>query len=161
MKICRSIRRRGRHSDLNKKQTQPLITSKLMVKDVNSISDNFRKYSSVVNALKSSSDDDSNSDSDTGSSSSVSRNFSDDPNDDHQASVHSGMSKRSASPFRTFKRISDQGNATLDYHNQFRKGDVEKARKKSEARVNKSKKRTRKWKGKRKKGAPRKRRKLT
>jgi len=147
---------------LHKKHAQPLITSKLMAKDVDSTSENFRKYSSVVSSLKSSPNDDSISDSDSGSSSSVSRNFSDDLNDDFQTPVHSGMSKPSASPFQTFKRISDQGCATLDYHNQFRKGDIEKARKKSEARVNKkSKRRTWKRKGRQKKGAPRKRRKLT
>ena len=145
---------------------QPLITSKLMVKDLPSTSNNFRKYSTVVNTLQSSSDNESNSDSDAESSDSISRNFSDDPNDvsdDRRAAVHSGMPTPRASPFRTFKRISDQGNAVLDYHNQFRKGDVEKARKKSEARASKSKKRN--WKRKRKQkkngGAPKKRRKLT
>ena len=144
---------------LKTRQTQPLITSKLMGKDASSPIDTFRRYSTVVNTLKSASDHQSDSDSD--SSSSESRNFSDDRNEDHPAAVHSGISRARTSPLRTFKRISDQGNAVLDYHNQFRKGDPEKARQKSEARASNSKWRSGKRKGKRKKkAAPKKKKKL-
>ena len=150
-----------------------------MVKDTCSTGDTFRRYSSVVNTLKSASDHQSDSNtfrryssvvntlksasdhqSDSDSSSSVSQNFSDDHNEDHPVAVHSGMSRPRTSPLRTFQRISDQGNAVLDYHNQFRKGDVEKARRKSEARASNSKWRSGKRKRKRKKkAAPKKKKK--